>query len=48
MIGIQQLRVEKFGFVEIVDGDCALEFGWRTTHHFRIQFFDVLEARSSM
>jgi hypothetical protein len=41
VIGIQQLRVQKFGFVEILEGDCALEFGWGTTHHFRIQFFNV-------
>jgi hypothetical protein len=54
IIGIQQLRVQKFGFVEIINGgDCALEFGWRTTHHFRIQFFNVTrgkepEVRSNM
>jgi hypothetical protein len=47
------LRVQKFGLVEIIDGDCALEFGWRATHHFRIQFFNVTggkepEARSNM
>jgi hypothetical protein len=48
IIGIQQLRVQKFGFV-----DCALEFGWRTTHHSRIKFFNVTggkepEARMNM
>jgi hypothetical protein len=54
VIGIQQLRVQKFGsFVEILDGDCALEFGWGMTHHFRIQFFNVTggkepEVRSNM
>jgi hypothetical protein len=53
VIGIQQLRVQKFGFVEILDGDCVLEFGWGTTHHFRIQFFNVTrgkepEVRSNM